>query len=229
MAPSTRTRLLRYALIAFGLALSASVVAYAVKSLMSGGGKAKKPSVQTIAVLRPPPPPPPPKPEEKPPEPEIKKEEVKLPDPEPEPQQAQDDQPPPGPDLGVDADGSGAGDSFNLVGKKGGQDITTLGQGGGGGVNRAQFALFTNLVQAHFQEELSKNRRLRSADYRVVLRVWFTPDGRVSRTELAGSSGDGEIDQAIRTTLADGAPLGQPPPPDMPQPLKLRLTSRGAG
>jgi hypothetical protein len=29
--------------------------------------------------------------------------------------------------------------------------------------------------------------------------------------------------------LAEAAPLRQPPPPDMPQPLKLRLTSRGAG
>jgi protein TonB len=229
MAPVDRQRILRYGLIVLGILLSAALVVYAVKSLMSGTGKAKKPSVQTIAVLRPPPPPPPPKPEEKPPEPEIKKEEVKLPDPEPEPQQADDKPPPPGPDLGVDAEGTGAGDGFGLVGKKGGQDITTLGQGGGGGVNRAQFALFTNLVQAHLQEELSKNRKLRSADYRVVLRVWFAQDGRVSRTELASSSGDSEIDQAIRTTLADGAPLRQPPPPEMPQPLKLRLTSRGAG
>ncbi len=228
MASQGRKRFLQYALLAFGLVLSASVVAYALKSLL-GGGKPKKASVQTIAVLRPPPPPPPPKPEEKPPEPEMKKEEVKLPDPEPKPQEAASDQPPPGPDLGVDADGSGAGDGFGLVGKKGGQDITTIGQGGGGGVNRAQFAFFTNMVTAHLQDELSKNRKLRSADYRVVLKVWFAKDGRVERTELAGSSGDGEIDQQIRTTLAEVAPMRQPPPPEMPQPLKLRLTSRGAG
>jgi protein TonB len=229
MAVPEKKQYLRYAALALGAVLTISLVTYAVKSLLDGGGKPRKPSIQTIAVLRPPPPPPPPKPEEKPPEPEVKKEEVKLPDPEPKPQDSADDKPPPGPDLGVDADGSGAGDGFGLVGKKGGQDITTLGQGGGGGANRAQFALFTNLVQAHLQDELSKNRKLRSADYRVVLRLWLSQDGRVSRAELAGSSGDAEIDQAIRATLAEAAPLRQAPPSDMPQPLKLRLTSRGAG
>lgn len=228
MAGPGGKRFVQYALVGLGLVLAAAVGAYVLKSLLGGSGKAKKPSLQTIAVLRPPPPPPPPKPEEKPPEPEMKKEEVKLPDPEPKPQEAQNDQPPPGPDLGVDADGSGAGDGFGLVGKKGGQDITTIGQGGGG-ANRAQYAFFTNMVTSHLQDELSKNRKLRSADYKVVLKVWFARDGRVERTELAGSSGDGEIDQQIRTTLAEAAPLRQPPPPDMPQPVKLRLTSRGAG
>lgn len=223
---SGRQRWLRYGALAVGLLAAAALAAFPLKGLFSGG-KAKKPSVQTIAVLRPPPPPPP-KPEEKPPEPEMKKEEVKLPDPEPKPQEAQNDQPPPGPDLGVDADGSGAGDGFGLVGKKGGQDITTIGQGGGG-AGRVQYAFFTNMVQAHLQEELSRNKKLRSTDYKVVLKVWFGTDGRVERTELAGSSGDGDIDQQIRTTLAEAGPLRQPPPPDMPQPVKLRLTSRGAG
>ncbi len=218
-------RWLRVALVLAGVLAAVALAAYALKGLLSGG-KARKPSVQTIAVLRPPPPPPPPKPEEKPPEPELK-EEVKLPDPEPKPQEAQNDQPPPGADLGLDADGSGAGDGFGLVGKKGGQDITTI--GGGGGASRDQFAFFANMVQAHLQDALSRNRKLRSADYMVVLKVWFAKDGRVERTELSGSSGDGDIDQQIQTTLAEAAPLRQPPPADMPQPVRLRLVSRGAG
>lgn len=219
---------MKYAIVGVGLLTSVSVLAFALKSLLSDDGKPRKASVQTIAVLRPPPPPPPPKPEEKPPEPEMKKEEVKLPDPEPEPQQAQD-QPPPGQQLGLDAEGSGAGDGFGLAANKGGRDITTIGESGGGGVNRAQFAFFTNMLQAQLQEALLKNEKLKSAQYKAVVKVWLDAAGRIDRVEIAGGTGNGEIDETIRLALADSPRLKSPPPPEMPQPVKLRLTSRNAG
>lgn len=224
---SERTKsYLRNALIAVGLLSSVSVLAYALKSFLANDGKPHKASVQTIAVLRPPPPPPPPKPEEKPPEPELKKEEVKLPD--PEPQQAEE-APPAGEQLGLDADGSGAGDSFGLAANKGGRDVTTIGDGGGGGVNRAQFAFFTSQLQAQLQEALLRNEKLKSAQYKAVVKIWLDANGAIDRVEIAGGTGNGEIDETIRVALADSPRMKSPPPADMPQPVKLRLTSRNAG
>jgi protein TonB len=192
----------------------------------SDSDKRKKPSVQTIAVLRPPPPPPPPKPEEKPPEPEIKKEEVRLPEPDQKPEAA--DEPPPGEQLGVDAEGGAGNDGFGLVGKPGGRDITTIGEGGGGG-GRAQFNAYAGLVQVRLQEQLQKRDRLRQSDYRAVVRIWFTERGGIDRVEVVDGTGDAEIDSAIRSALLDVRSIDQAPPEGMPQPLKLKLTSRGAG
>jgi protein TonB len=218
----------RYAVIGVGLVALAVGVGWGIMTLVSDSGPQKKPSVQTIAVLRPPPPPPPPKPQEKPPEPEIKKEEVKLPEPEQPPEPQANDEPPPGEQLGVDADGSGAGDSFGLQAKKGGRDITTIGEGGGGGVNRAQFTFYTNMMQAQLQEQLMKNKKLRSADYRAVVKIWLAQDGRVERVEVTSGTGDADIDETIRMAVADTR-VRQAPPENMPQPVRLRLTSRGAG
>lgn len=199
------------------------IVAWGALSLMSESKTTKKQVVQ-ISLLRPVPPPPPPPPEQKPPEPEVK-DEVKMPEPEPQPQQAEE-APPPSEQLGLDADGGGSGDAFGLAAKKGGRDITTI---GGGGNNRAQFAWFTGLVQSHLQEQLQKNERLRKQNYRLTLKVWFKPDGSVERYELVGPSGDDEIDRNLKMVMQELPPLRQVPPAELPQPLKVRVTSRLAG
>lgn len=222
----TRARLRVVLAVAVGGGVLAGL-GYGIKSLLGDGGKPPKPGIQTIAVLRPPPPPPPPKPEEKPPEPEMKKEEVKLPDPEPTPEQPSD-QPPPSQDLGVDAQGGAGTDGFGLVGKPGGRDITTIPEqtGGGGG---SRFAFFATQVQNHLQEELLKQDRLRQSDYRAVVRIWLSARGSVERVELVDGTGNPDTDQILRSALLDIRPLKQPPPADMPQPIRLRLMSRGAG
>ena len=190
-----------------------------------GEKETTKRQVVQIALLKPPPlPPPPPPPEVKPPEPEVK-EEVKLPEPDPQPKA--EEAPPPGEQLGLDADANGAADGFGLAARKGGQDITTLGGGGGG--NRAQLAWFTGMVESLLQEHFQKNDKLRRADYRAVIKVWFTPNGTVERFELAGSSGNPEIDRNLQLSLSDMPRLKQPPPDNLPQPVKLRITSRGSG
>lgn len=214
----------RWLLAAGALGLCAAVAVMAMSFLTEGKSK-KRTVVHQIAILRPPPPPPPPKPEEKPPE--VEKEEVKLPEPDKAPESQQADAPPAGQELGVDAQGTGAGDSFGLVGKPGGKDITTIGDGDGG--DRARFGFFAGLLQQHFTEQFNRNEKLKSRDYKVVIRVWLRADGGVQRFELAGSSGSEETDAAIRTALSRMTPLAESPPADMPQPVRLRVTSRGAG
>lgn len=211
------------ALLGLGGMLLLAGAAWGIKLLISDTGKGPKSRTQVIAVLRQQPPPPPPKLAEKPPE--IKKEEVNLPTPEPKAA----DEPPPAQNLGVDAVGNGAGDSFGLEGRKGGRDITTIGEVGNGAGSRAKFAFFTNMVQAHLQEELSRNQKLRSADYKAMIRIWFGANGKVDRAELMGSTGNTDIDRTLTTALAEISPLSSTPPSDLPQPMKVRLTSRGAG
>ena len=227
LAPRTRRRKGNpwFARIVLSVVLVAFVgmVAWGALSLIGGDKTTTKRVVNITLVAPPPPPPPPPPPEVKPPEPEVK-EEVKLPEPE---QQQAEEAAPVNEALGLDADGSGGGDGFGLAAKKGGKDITEL--GGPLTTDRARFAWFTGIVQDQLREHFQKNDKLRRADYRVVVRVWFTDDGRIDRYELVGSSGKPEIDRDLKLSMEDMPRLKQSPPADMPQPIKLRVTSRGTG
>lgn len=217
-----RNRWLKRAGVLLGLLVAIALVVVVIRNLMTDTGPRKKQAVQQISLLKPPPPPPP-KPEQKPPEPQVKKEEVKMPEPDkpPDPQPAQAD-PPPGPHLGVDAAGAGNGDSFGLVGKPGGKDITTIGGGGGG--NR--FTWYAGLVQGEIQKILARNAKLRGSEFKATVRVWLSGDGKVQRSELSSSTGNTETDELIRVALTELPQLREMPPSDMPQPIRLRVTSR---
>lgn len=208
-------------LVLLGVLLLGGVLVSIVGNFIGHGGKPRKAPVQQIAIMRPPPPPPPPKQEEKPPE--IKKEEVKIPPPPQEQSQKDADAKEAGKDLGVDAEGSAGGDGFGLVGRKGGRDLI-----GGDGSARSRFAFYTNMLQQQIQDELSRDKRLRGGGYRAVVRIWLGGDGRIQKVDLSGSTGDADLDGSIRNALA-GITLTQPPPQDMPQPVRLRISSRGAG
>lgn len=203
------------ALLVIGILVAIGLV---VMSLMSGK-KAKKATVHQVALLRPPPPPPPPKPPEKPPEPEVKKEEVKIEDKQP-PKETESDQPE-GKSLGVDAEGGAGGDGFGLVGNKGGRDLLAGGKGA--------FAFYTNTLQRYLHEELSRNKALRTGDYRVVVKLWLGKDGSIQRFELVGTTGNPEVDDILKNALSQARPMREAPPENMPQPVKVRITARGMG
>ncbi len=220
MARTAPRKWIRYSLLGVGVLIVIALVVAVIKSFLAQSGKPRKPSVQQIAILRPPPPPPPPKQEEKPPE--IKKEEVKLPPPPEEAPKAADNKEA-GKNLGVDAEGSAGGDGFGLVGSKGGRDYLA-----GDGGARSQFAFYTNMIQQQIQDELSRNKKLKGGDYRVVVRIWLGTDGRMQKVDLAGSTGNADVDVNLRSALAEMT-FRQPPPQNMPQPVRLRISSRGAG
>jgi protein TonB len=191
---------------------------YLVRDMFEKPVQTKK-QVQQISVVQPPPPPPPP-PEVKPPEPEVK-EETKIEEPEPEPEpEPQAEEPPPGNQLGVDSDGGAGGDAFGLVGKKGGQGL--LGGGGGNAI-----IWYGQHVQREISDELQRKLKdkARHSRYSAVLHLWIGPDGRVSRVELANSSGTAEIDEALKAALAGIHDRFKPPPERMPQPVKIRIRS----
>jgi periplasmic protein TonB len=187
-------------------------VAILIKKFLDNPDQPNKRRVQQISLIKPPEPPPPPKPpEEKPPE---EKEEVKLDEPPP----PQADAPPPGANLGLDAEGKGSGDSFGLVGNKGGRELTIGGNG-------SRFGGYLGGLLKSIRDELGRNEKLRKGEYKAEVAIWIGRNGSVERFELLGSSGEPDVDAAMKKTLS-GIRQFDEPPSDMPQPVKLRIRSR---
>jgi periplasmic protein TonB len=183
-----------------------------------GGAKVQQPKiVQEVHLIRPPPPPPP---EEKPPPPPPPEEKVVTPQDQPKPDPTPDNQPPPSQNLGLDAEGGAGGDAFGLVGNKGGRDLV----GGGGG---SAVAWYGNLVKNEVMERLSSDKALRTGNYQVQVRFWFTRDGTVEKTALVKGSGDRERDRSIETELSGLTRFSQPPPAGVPSPITLAVTFHG--
>jgi protein TonB len=74
---------------------------------------------------------------------------------------------------------------------------------------------------------LSEDERVRKGNYRITVRVWVDGDGRVERTQLADSTGNRDLDSAIEHALGRIGRLREAPPLEMPQPVTLRIVSRG--
>lgn len=177
-------------------------------------GEAEPPAkrqVQQISLVKPPPP----KVEEKPPEPKPPEPKQDVPLEQATPDPVANNEPPDEPlgsTLGPGNDGFG-------LGKGSGSGRI----GGGGG---SLFARYAALAQQALQDRLSRNEKVKKNDYKVVVKMWVGPTGALLRYELAGSSGNADIDAEIKQALASVHELREAPPPDMPQPIKLRIVSR---
>jgi len=213
---NTKLKFLRYLPHAIGilLVLAIGIGVYLLQGVFEKPAQAKK-QVQQITVIQPPPPPPPPS-EQKPPEPEPEPEQIE--EPEPEPEQPQAEETAPSEDLGVDAEGGAGGDAFGLMGKKGGRGLI-----GGGGGNAVIF------YGQHLQQEVAEalhralDEKARRTRYAVTASIWVDRDGRISRAELSSGTGVAEVDQALRQALANLNLRLKEPPPNMPQPVKIRI------
>ena len=221
MKPQTQQILKKLpVLIGVVLTLLIALGVYFLQGMFEKPLQAKK-QIQQITMIQPPPPPPPPPPEQKPPEPEPEK--MPEPEPEKEPEPAPEEaQEPPSEQLGVDANGAAGGDDFGLVGKKGGQSLLS-GTGGsailwyGGQVKKSLDDQLQNLLEGIAREH----------SYNVQLNIWISQNGQIERSELANSSGNVEVDNAIKQMLPKlRLALDKAPPENMPQPLKIRVTSR---
>jgi len=219
-----RKKLLRYLPLTLGivLALVITVTVYFLKDMFQKPVQTKK-VIQQITMIQPPPPPPPPPPEEKPPEPEVK-EEIPEPEPEKEPEPMPEEaEEPAGEELGVDAEGAAGADGFGLVGKKGDRGLL-------GGTGGSTILWYGGQVKRKLEDELQSllaESSARKTAYSVQLDIWIDSDGRVNRAELTSSSGKQEVDKALRNALPKlRFALQKPPPENMPQPLKIRVTSR---
>ncbi len=209
-------------LLGIGLSLLLLLAIYIVHSQFQKPPQTKK-VVQQITMIQPPPPPPPP-PEVKPPEPEIKEEKLEEPIPEKEPEPAPEEaNEPPADELGLDADGAAGSDAFGLAAHKGGRSIL-------GGSPGSTILWYGGQIQRHLEDELQSllaDSAAMKSSFNVILEVWVDADGRISRSELSSGSGKADVDQAIRAALPRlRASIGKPPPENMPQPVKIRVTTR---
>jgi periplasmic protein TonB len=230
--PGQRNTWLKRIATVLGLLLAGGLIVAMLYSFLHHGGARGKQIIHEIALIKPPPPPPP-KPAEKPPEPEIKKEVVKVDQPKPDEPKPLPEAPPPLKDLGVVGQGVAGGDLFGLGARSGGVDLiksAPLESGGGaGGVKLAEkksFGWYTSQVQLQFQEALGRNPKLQGRNYRVVVRVWLAGDGRVKRVDMLDSTGNAQLDSSLKLALSEVPKLAEAPPQDMPQPVKMRITSR---
>lgn len=217
----SRRRLPAIAAGVFMLIFTVGVISLVVNYL-SHAQPPEKVRTQQISLVKPPPP----KPEEKPPEPERQeqqqpREEVRMEAP-PTPDQPKSEGPPPGEQLGLDADGGAGGDAFGLAARKGGRDITTLGGQGGGDRD----AWYSWMIKRQLESQLRVVKRLQGASYSVVLDVWFDDGGAVEKVRMHRGTGDPDLDGAIRAELKGCPPLQKPLPPEIPQPVRIQVSSR---
>ena len=170
--------------------------------------------IQEIHLIRPPPPPP-----DLPPPPPPPEEQVDVHEPVPKPDQTPSNEPPPGEQLGLDAEGTAGGDAFGLVGNKGGREL--IAQGG------SAYVWYAGLVKNQILEQLNTEKQAHRGEYSLMVRVWVRSDGSIDRVRVIEGSGNRERDQAIEAALTRMGRLSQAPPADMPEPISLRIVSRG--
>jgi TonB family protein len=220
---STKSIWMKRVVISLIVIVVLGALGYLLKGLFSGGTTGKK-AVTTIKLLPDTPPPPPPPPKEPPKEqPKEQPKEIKeVPQPKP-------DEAPPAEVLKMEG-AAGDGPSPFAAGTvsseyKGGEVGTKI----GGGPSKYQFAWYTDLIKNKIEDAMAKDKVLANGAYKVVVKVWVASNGRIERYELVGSSGDAERDVLLKKALDEMPPLSDPPPGDMPQPVKLRVTARSVG
>ncbi len=213
-----RPRHARWLRLGGGLLLAAALLLAALVILLQGlgsGTRGVQRQMTRITVLPDTPPPPPPKEEMRPDSPKAEPKETKAEPPKEPTPQAQ------GETLKMEG-AAGDGPSPFVAGTVTRENVLAGGE-------RMAFAFYTNGLQRYLQEALAKDKRLRGADYRLIVRLWLGGDGSIRRVELAGSSGNPEVDAQVRSALGALAAVPDAPPANMPQPVRLRISNRGAG
>ncbi len=215
----------RVKIIAAAVVILGSAIVYV--ALNTKSEPVRKAPERVVSIQLPPPsapPPPPPPPKIQPPAPPEQKMIEQTPvenEPKPEPKPV--DEPPPS--MGTAIKGTGAGDGFGLSGSGKGGGIGGL--GGNGGRAASKWGWYAGQVQSRIADALRKNKKTRAANISgLQIRVWPDATGRITRAQLAGSTGDRALDAALQSEVLTGLQLSEPPPAGMPSPIVLRLSAR---
>ncbi len=208
--------------------LLAVVLLGGIVSFLKSAGKgyhsvARK--AETISIILPPPPLPPPPPTPPPPqnEPPPDKQEMveQVPVEKIEPPEAPPAAPP---DESLGTNNAGNGPDMGLT--KGGGNGTGRNNNIGGGRHGGKWDAFAVGVQTTISDALRRNSGTRSASFSMTVKVWADENGRITRAQLVGSSGNPAVDQAIKSQVLTGLQLSDPPPAGMPMPINMRISAR---
>lgn len=184
-----------------------------------------KKAERIVSITLPPPPPPkvaPPPPKVQPPE-KLEKETAPTEAPKAPKAQPKADNPPASLATGIKGDGPGMGLSSSGNGIGGGNSIGAKNGDGGG----SKFGWYAGQIQSKVTQAMQRNPKTQKASLaRLEVRIWPDGTGRVTRAELASSTGDAGVDSAIRDQVLTGLQLQEPPPQGMKLPIVLRLAAR---
>jgi TonB family protein len=187
----------------------------------------------TMVKVQPPPPPPPPKatppptPQKEPDQPESTRVELKAMDIPPPDAPRPSGAPAAGP-LALAGEATGPGDAFGLAGNPGGRGLLSGGGlgdgtgGGGGGGSGSRYGWYYGKVQSTIQAVFRRLKVYPAASVRAEVRVWADAAGRIERIQLIRPTGDSKVDEALQQVV--GAQVSEPPPPDTPMPVILRIS-----
>ncbi len=94
-----------------------------------------------------------------------------------------------------------------------------------------KFAWFSALVKERIQDAVEeaarRDKNIRAAgNTQRTVHVWVGPGGKVTRVELIGAGASPGLDEALRKALRNVAAVREAAPSDMPQPIRLRITTR---
>jgi protein TonB len=127
--------------------------------------------------------------------------------------------------LGTSIQGNGSSDGFGLGAGNGFGSVGGTGKTIGHGTN-SRWGWYAGQVQSAISQALLSNNHTRTADFRIVVRIWSDRTGQITRAHIAGSTGNAALDNAITNEILGGLILQEPPPDGMPMPIVLRLTAR---
>jgi protein TonB len=131
--------------------------------------------------------------------------------------------------LGLEGDAEAGFDAFGLRAKRGGRDIMLDVEPRGRPFNAGAVTAFASRLAAELESDLRRVPELRAANYEIRLRVWVDGEGRVSRCDLLGTTGQRAVDARLSEVMERTDVCVGPPPAEFPNPVILMVRSRGAG
>lgn len=184
------------------------------------GVRREAPRIATITPLPPPPPPP----KEKPPEPKKVEEDIKPIDKPQDIPQKPLDAPKPSNDVAknvtMNTDAQAGSDSFNIGAGDGGGMV---GSGGGNGTGTGSYDQYLGYA---IQQAVQRDDRVNRLSFEVRADVWLDADGRLTRAELVGSSGNQKTDDALIQALRAMPRIDVAPPSSLHFPLRVAIRGK---
>lgn len=235
--PRRGQRLRSVVLVLLGL-VAVSALGYGLKSLLGQPAPVKR-QVAKVSLLpdTPPPPPPPPK-EEKRPEPPKAEQRPQPQEPKPQPQEA----PKPANEPLKMEGAAGDGPSPFAAGSvskdyAGGAPATGTAASAAAPAapapspaDRAQERLYASSARQQLRDAIERTLEPEAAQATATFSLWVERDGAIGRVELQ-PTGNAEVDAQLDRAIADTRRELRlaPPPAQMQQPMRFRLTLRPQG
>ncbi len=88
-----------------------------------------------------------------------------------------------------------------------------------------RWVAYANETQSRIDAYLHKRSETFGGKLNFSAELWVDAQGHITKTQLVSASGNAAFDAAARKNFAPGLVL-PPPEKDMPQPIKVRATSK---